>query len=207
MNKIYSVYLHTNKISNKMYLGITGQNPIKRWQNGKHYSGYFGRAINKYGWDNFEHDIIFECSNIKYAQQLEKYIIKCLNLCDPSIGYNLTKGGEGIFGYKHTEETKIKIGKLLKGNTNKLNSTQSNEIKKKISNSLKGRVITDEWKEKIKNGHVKNMAKITKEDVLEIRKRKVNNEKIKYVYKDYESVLSFSGFQKVWYNLSWKDVV
>jgi len=27
------------------------------------------------------------------------------------------------------------------------------------------------------------------------------------VQKDYESVLSFSGFQKVWYNLSWKDVV
>ena len=206
MSKIYSVYLHINKINEKMYVGITGQIPTERWQNGKHYNGYFGRAINKYGWDNFEHCIIYECSSIDYARQLEKYIIKNLNLRNPNIGYNLTDGGEGLSGYKHTKETKIKIGKLSKGNTYKLNSITSKETKEKISNSLKGRVITDEWKEKIKNGHVKNMAKIAKEDVLEIRKRKANNEKIKDVYEDYKSVLSFSGFDKVWYNMSWKNL-
>lgn len=66
---MYTVYCHTNKLNNKRYVGITKQEPKVRWQNGYGYRGneYFFRAIQKYGWDNFEHEILYECLNEKGA--------------------------------------------------------------------------------------------------------------------------------------------
>ena len=50
--KKFTVYMHTNRLNNKKYIGITCQDPKKRWRNGKGYkNGYFASAINKYGWD------------------------------------------------------------------------------------------------------------------------------------------------------------
>ena len=61
----YYVYIHINKINNKKYVGITKTSFVKRW--GKNGSGYtrdkksvFGRAIEKYGWENFAHEIFGE---------------------------------------------------------------------------------------------------------------------------------------------------
>lgn len=56
----YCVYLHTSP-TNKYYVGITKQNPLKRWANGRGYckNKHFYNAILKYGWDNFKHEIIF----------------------------------------------------------------------------------------------------------------------------------------------------
>lgn len=56
----YCVYLHTSP-TNKYYVGITKQNPLKRWANGRGYckNKHFYKAILKYGWDNFKHEIVF----------------------------------------------------------------------------------------------------------------------------------------------------
>ena len=57
----YYVYMHKNKINNKVYIGITSQKLTHRWGkdgNGYKYQKLFARAINKYGWDNFEHIIL-----------------------------------------------------------------------------------------------------------------------------------------------------
>ena len=59
---MYTVYQHKNKINGKVYIGITMQEPEKRWGvNGRNYksSPHFYSAIQKYGWDNFEHNILF----------------------------------------------------------------------------------------------------------------------------------------------------
>ncbi len=59
---MYIVYQHKNKINGKIYIGITMQEPEKRWgSNGCNYksSPHFYAAIKKYGWDNFEHNILF----------------------------------------------------------------------------------------------------------------------------------------------------
>ena len=60
-DKQWCIYIHTNKINNKKYIGITCQKPENRWGiNGEHYNGQekFYNAIQEYGWDNFNHEII-----------------------------------------------------------------------------------------------------------------------------------------------------
>ena len=59
MKNNYTVYMHISP-SNKRYIGITSTKIEERWRNGKGYkhNKHFTNAINKYGWDNFEHIII-----------------------------------------------------------------------------------------------------------------------------------------------------
>ena len=91
----YSVYMHTNKINNKKYIGITSLNPTQRWK--KDGSGYknqiFGRAISKYGWDNFNHDIIAENLTLVEAEEMERKLIKQYNTQNYNFGYNIADGG------------------------------------------------------------------------------------------------------------------
>ena len=60
-DNVFSVYMHTNTINGKKYVGITSKEPTRRWKgNGSGYRNneHFWNAIQKYGWDNFEHDVI-----------------------------------------------------------------------------------------------------------------------------------------------------
>lgn len=103
--------MHTNRINNKKYIGITGQNPPeRRWRNegrGYLHTGYFGNAIKKYGWDNFSHEILISKLTFENACKLEKYYIKKYKTKAPN-GYNLTDGGEGTVGWNPTESFKNK---------------------------------------------------------------------------------------------------
>lgn len=111
----YIVYVHINKINGKKYVGLTkhGNNPNKRWRNGKHYEGtYFGRAINKYGWDNFEHIILEKELTLEQANQKEKYYIELYNSNNENFGYNLTSGGDSKFTF--SKSTLQKISKASK---------------------------------------------------------------------------------------------
>ena len=59
----YFVYMHTNKINGKRYIGITGQKTTaRRWHNGKGYSQQrrFYNSIISHGWDAFDHEILYE---------------------------------------------------------------------------------------------------------------------------------------------------
>ena len=69
-HKSYYVYKHTSP-NNKIYIGITGQNPEKRWQSGIGYVGntHFANAIKKYGWKNFKHEILFSGLTIEEAKR------------------------------------------------------------------------------------------------------------------------------------------
>ena len=113
-NGDYCVYIHTNKINGKMYVGITKRNVEQRWHNGYGYTACprFDRAIKKYGWKNFEHEIFADCLTQEEAYNMEKLLIVELNLQNPEKGYNIAPGGQGG---DMNEETKQKISMSNKG--------------------------------------------------------------------------------------------
>ena len=143
MSNIYSVYCHQNKINGKKYFGITCKIPKYRWgRNGHEYaSNYFGRAIAKYGWDNFEHIILYSGLDKETAIMFEKYLIAEFNTQNNVFGYNLTAGGDGV--ESPTEEVRRKISESNKGKVN------SPETRAKISAANKGKVMSAEARAKI----------------------------------------------------------
>ena len=79
---MYTVYQHKNKINGKVYIGITSQKLEQRWgSQGCNYksSPHFYSAIQKYGWDNFEHNILFADLTKEQACLKEQELIKEYN--------------------------------------------------------------------------------------------------------------------------------
>lgn len=112
--RLFVVYCHTNKLNGYRYIGITCQEPSTRWgYNGNNYKQsqpYFAAAINKYGWNNFTHEILYNGLTVEEAHKKEIELIKKYNTYayDPdSKGYNLTRGGFGGVKYL-TEEARRK---------------------------------------------------------------------------------------------------
>ena len=97
MIKTYTLYEHITP-SNKRYIGITSQEPNRRWQNGYGYidNGYFMNAIKKYGWDNIKHNIIKEGLSENEACKIEKEYIKKYKSNNRKYGYNIAEGGQVV---------------------------------------------------------------------------------------------------------------
>ena len=148
-DKKYIVYMHISP-NQKRYIGITSQNPHKRWKNDG--SGYkeqplFWRAICKYGWDNFEHKILLQNETFKYACEVEKYLIEYYKTYDSRYGYNLTLGGEGRV---LTKEQKKALSEQRQGvNACGYGYFPSDETKKKMSDAAKNRTFTKSTIEKM----------------------------------------------------------
>lgn len=110
---IYYVYKITNLINGMFYFGKT-PDMQKRFQQhiraaktkrpGDYF--YLHRAINKYGAENFVIEKMAEFSTDQESKAEETRLITLHNTIDRNIGYNLTKGGDGASGYRHTEKAK-----------------------------------------------------------------------------------------------------
>lgn len=92
----YTVYCHENKKNGKLYFGITKSSTRRRWGNGNGYKSQplFYRAIKKYGWDGFEHIIMFTGLTEEEAKQAEIDLIREFHTQDKNCGYNITSGGD-----------------------------------------------------------------------------------------------------------------
>lgn len=158
----YIVYMH--KFPNeKKYIGITCQEPYKRWLHGKGYPNneYMTNAILKYGWDNIEHIILYTNLTKEEAEQKEIELIDLFKTNNRKYGYNIQSGG--CSNGKHSKETRIKIAL---GNKGKKHTEQA---KIKISIAAKGKKhgqMSEETKEKQRLSH------LGKHHTLEVKKQR-----------------------------------
>lgn len=123
--KKWIVYEHLFP-NGKRYIGITSKQPNQRWENGRGYTeehqSAMYRAIQKYGWDNIQHNILFDNLTEKEAKQKEIELIEKFHtfIHDmPCCGYNMTKGGEGSVGHIAGEKVLTTNRKRLLGKKGK----------------------------------------------------------------------------------------
>ena len=118
--KVYgSVYLITNRVNGKQYVGATKCGVKRRFS--QHLADatiprkrkVLHCAINKYGKDNFDVTVVAECLDKSSLFQAERTLIKAYNTL--TAGYNLTSGGEGGQDYEWTAGQKSMLSKKYSG--------------------------------------------------------------------------------------------
>lgn len=158
----YIVYVHTNKINNKKYVGITTKDPKIRWlSNGNGYvkQKHFYSSIQKYGWDNFDHQII-DVQTKEEMFYLEKYLIAFYNTTNKDYGYNKSIGGETGGNYGKNSGTK----EYFKQRAKEYYEKHKDEIKERSRQYRLDHI--DEYIEYMKdyrNTHKEERAKVHKE--------------------------------------------
>jgi len=138
MDKKYYLYMHRLKEDPSfVYIGKTCNDPKERWSGkGNRYktSPKFYNAIQKYGWDNFEHIILFRNLSQKEANEKEREYIKKYNSIEH--GFNISKGGDGggFLGHHHSNEVKQILSEKMSGENNPFfGKHHSEETKEKLS--------------------------------------------------------------------------
>lgn len=171
--KNYIVYEHISP-SGKRYIGITSNNPNRRWEaNGQGYSKQpkFFNAILKYGWDNFQHNILYNNLTANEASQKEQELIKYYNTIEN--GYNCESGG--LTNKEHSQETIERLRQLNLGKNNpNYGKTMSKETRLKLSQSHKNIPHSKEWTEKVAKAHRKQVLCITTGEIFSSLKDAAN---------------------------------
>lgn len=176
---MYYIYIHTNRFNGKKYVGMTN-NIARRWRNnGIEYKPSenerqrpFWNAIKKYGFANFDHEIVKEVATFEEACQEEINTIAEYHTTDRKYGYNVAAGGNGgkiyqehprgMLGKHHSEEFKARHSALTaqmqregkmawknghpRGMLGKHHTAEHNAA---MSEKMKGRVITAETRAKM----------------------------------------------------------
>lgn len=109
----FTVYKHTAP-NGKVYIGITEQKTERRWRkdgSGYKQNNHFWHSICKYGWDNFQHEIIASGLSKDEACLMEVELIAKCDSMNPEKGFNCHEGGEHP---PFTAETRKKISDLAK---------------------------------------------------------------------------------------------
>lgn len=156
------LYKVTNLVNNKVYIGKTCL-PKLNYRKVKHEHSvlcgsnvYFHNALRKYGFDNFKWEVLGHYdSNEDLINAEIGYIVYCQKYLKLLL-YNLTIGGEGFNGYKHTDKTK----ELFR--QQHLGKKFSQSHKDKISKSNIGK--HDYWVGKLR-------SKLTKQKMSESQKK------------------------------------
>ena len=186
------VYKSTNIINKKLYIGQTILGLYKRRQIHENCKNnwYFNRAINKYGKENFDWEILTCCDSKEEMDEMEFHYIKQYNSFGKN-GYNLTFGGDGVIGYKHSHEHRERMSNLFKGRKSseitlmKMSKSHSGykhseEAKNKMSEYRKGRRLSEEHKRKIASAHKgKKRPPFSNEAIINMSKAKKGKPNLK----------------------------
>ena len=176
----FFVYQILNTSNGKVYIGQT-IDPKRRWHHHKYYNKktnqHFTYAFKKYGVESFQFYIIQELYSKQEMDDAEIYWIKYYNSKNDNFGYNITEGGSKALGFKHSEETKLKLSLINKG------KTASEETRKKLSEAGKGRISSKETREKLSKS---NTGKKRSQETC--KKLKISNSKRKHKKESKEKI-------------------
>lgn len=140
-----SIYVITNTINDKVYIGQTSKQIEQRYnehcrdsfnEKSSDYDSKFHRAIRKHHKENFKIKQL-QCfvgtSKALLKSKLDEAEIEYIEMFDSmKNGYNSTLGGDGNLGHKWSEESR----KKMMGNKNALGYKQTEEHKNMKSKSL-----------------------------------------------------------------------
>ena len=154
----YTVYLRTNLVNGKQYVGQTKdfQKREKDWNClvNRYANFYLTEERKKYGLENFKTEILAEVDTREEAWDLEQKFVKELNTLFPN-GYNKSYGGEKSTGYKHSKKQKEIWSEKRKGT----HSSPETEWKKGTTPWIKGKRHSEESKEKNRLAHLGKISK------------------------------------------------
>lgn len=207
MSNSYLVYSHIFP-NGKRYIGITSQSAIKRWGGGRGYKKCpkVYKAIEKYGWENIEHLVLYEGLSKEAAESIERKLI--VEFDTIRNGYNIDHGGnaagthsietkrkisEGNRGKKKgpaTEERKAHLSKINTGSGNPFyGKHHSEEVREKHSSFMNGNQFN-------KGNHHTEMFKKWKSEQMHQKYKDGGNPKCKEVV-----MVDPQGIETVFYSL------
>lgn len=186
---IYIVYVHTNKVNGKKYVGMTNDSE-RRWRNKgieykpsnkKNQNVPFWNAVKKYGLKGFDTEVLFEGLSFDDCCKKEIETIKKLETTNKEKGYNISKGGNGGIVYeKHPR------GMLGKSQTKNQKEGHREWASKEENNCMtNGQVVWGETHEHPKGMLGKNHSEESKDKIGKfMRKSHPNFKKCYAVYPD-----------------------
>ena len=175
---MYRVYLITNLINDKVYVGLTKRDIKLRWAEHVQFSTYPNKrgivlyhAIRKYGKESFDVATLGTTDTFESAAVLEQMWIHVYKSSNNKFGYNLTLGGETgprtELARKHMSEArtgkplseshKQSIARVTAGSGNPFyGKKHTPEARKKISESHSWEKHKD-YKHEVSNEEIKNL--------------------------------------------------
>lgn len=188
------IYLITNTINGKYYVGQTIRTVEKRWREHLKYSkqiegkstkkAHLYNSMRTHGSENFKIETLCECPDIETLNSSEKFFVSFTASYKPSFGYNQTMGGNNALlterakanlSLAHKTSTKAKahrevlrISQIGRSPSNKGQKASQEAIAKQIaaSRGRKRKPLSEETKNKI--GRSNRGRKRTPEQILNI---------------------------------------
>ena len=220
------IYCWTNLINNKKYIGQATDIERRKKQHvsqaGK-LTTKISRALWKYGLNNFDFQVLEECS-VDQLNQREHYWIHYYKTLEDEFGYNITDVDENgcVINGQHNPNTSLLDAEVIEIR-NRLHILH--QSLSEVYSDYADRVSYDSfwqlahgvtWKhldtsmiDSLVDNHGENnpRAKLTNEDVLAIRNRvHINWESQLDVYQDYKDRISFEAFAKIVRGETWQNV-
>ena len=183
--KQYGIYGIKNLVNGRMYVGQTGYNFGDRRD--CHYAclrGGYGvnselqNDWNKYGEDQFEFIVLYECTHGEGKEDLNRLEMQYIKQYkDLGVAYNVGVGGDvpAMLGLHLSAETKAKIG--AKNRENMTGRKASDETKKKMSETHKARMAAMSEEDKAAMGERISNAKKGKKVSEETRRKIIERER------------------------------
>jgi len=202
----YSVYKITNTCINKVYIGVDTYFPRRLNQHKNfllkniHKNKHLQSSYNKYGIENFSFELLFSCCS---REEMLKKEIECIaDYQSIKNGYNHTEGGEGSIGFKHSEETKIKMS-LWKRNFTQLWRDNLSKASKGIAKNKGTKRINHPNYSNWLGGEKHPVSKLSFNNICNIRLEFLNGVSQLLIAKEYN--VSKTQINNIVLNKSWKD--